>query len=414
VPFSAPSSSRARSSRQGWAARGSGLRRRALKLSAAVQWKETDDHRVIWANPPYLDLAAQVTGRSGDEVGWPLPALFGDQLVPNPAEGSLRRCSVALPDRTRPLWFEVAAMPLGDGTVYYSARPVDRLVDAEAALREFVQTLSKTFASLPIGLAVFDRRRELVMFNPALVALSMLEPGYLSQRPTLRAFLDQLRERRRMPEPRDYHSWREDIARLEEGAEKGTYHELWTLPGGESLRVTGRPHPDGAVAFMFEDISHEMSVTRRFRADLDLDRSVLDDMAAAFAVFDREGRVLRTNAAYNAMWRANGSGPATSLIEATRRWGAAFEPTGLWGDIRQFAQHETDRAAWSESVIARSGGEALCRVAPLKGGHTIVWFLSSDAGHDDPLSAWLPDRGPARTDLEPAGPVASGRGEGAA
>jgi hypothetical protein len=46
------------------------------------------------------------------------------------------------------------------------------------------------------------------------------------------------------------------------------------------LRVTGRPHPNGAIAFLFEDISQEVSLTRRFRTDLDLDRGILDDFPA--------------------------------------------------------------------------------------------------------------------------------------
>lgn len=371
--------------------------RQALALSAAVQWKETEDGRVVWANPPYLQLAEQVTDNDADLLGWPLPQVFGGQLQPRPSEGSLRRCHVLVPGREEPFWFDVAAAELSGGMVLFSARPIDRLVQAEAALRDFVQTLSKTFATLPIGLAVFDRKRELVLFNPALVTISMLEPGDLSRRPTLRSFLDQLRERQRMPEPRDYRAWRDEIARLEQGAAEGTYHELWTLPGGESLRVTGRPHPDGAIAFMFENISKEISVTRRFRADLDLDRAILDDTAAALVVFDREGKILRTNAAYDAMW----DGPdCATLIDASRRWQAAFEPTGLWGDIRQFAAHEVDRAAWAETVTAPDGTAVQCRVAPLSGGHTIVWFLSAGGALDDPMAGWLPRHAPTRADLD--------------
>lgn len=387
--------------------------RQALTLSAAVQWKETHDGRVVWANPAYLQLAEQAADDGADRIGWPLPRVFGDQIDPPPAEGSLRRCHVAVPGREDRCWFEVAASATQGGVVLFSARPIDRLVQAEASLRDFVQTLSKTFAALPIGLAVFDRKRELVMFNPALVSISMLEPSDLSRRPTLRSFLDQLRERRRMPEQRDYRSWRDEIARLEQGAAEGTYQELWTLPGGESLRVTGRPHPDGAIAFMFEDISKEISVTRRFRADLELDRAILDDLAAAFVVFDRDGKVLRTNTAYEAMWEEDAEVP---LTEATRRWQDAFEPTGLWGDIRQFAGHEKDRAAWSEMVRARDGTLVQCRVSPLRGGHTAVWFLSTDVALVDPLSGWMPPEGPTRRELEPAMPVkeAIAKGGGAA
>ncbi len=53
-------------------------------------------------------------------------------------------------------WFEVLAVPAGRETVNY-AEPADKVVQAEASLRDFMQTLTKTFAQLPIGLAIFDR-----------------------------------------------------------------------------------------------------------------------------------------------------------------------------------------------------------------------------------------------------------------
>jgi hypothetical protein len=42
---------------------------------------------------------------------------------------------------------------------------------------------------------------------------------------------------------------------LEEEAASGLFEETWSLPGGQTYRVIGRPHPNGALAFMFEDIS---------------------------------------------------------------------------------------------------------------------------------------------------------------
>jgi hypothetical protein len=42
----------------------------------------------------------------------------------------------------------------------------DSAVQAETALREFMQTLTKTFADLPIGLAIFDRSRVLADVQP--------------------------------------------------------------------------------------------------------------------------------------------------------------------------------------------------------------------------------------------------------
>jgi PAS domain-containing protein len=396
----------------------SGLRQR-LALCADVQWAEHPDHGVTWANAAYLRLCEEADGPGQGALHWPLPRLFGDQLDPPPTDGKQRRCHLALRQKPDLHWFEVSASRPNETETMFSARAIDKLVTAETSLRDFVQTLSKTFATLPVGLAVFDRGRELVLFNPALISVTTLEAAFLTRRPTLRAFLDQLREARRMPEPRDYRGWREEIALLEQGAEQDRYHEIWTLPSGETLRVTGRPHPNGAIAFVFEDISQEVSLTRKFRTELDLDRCILDDIPAGMIVFDLEGSVLRTNAAYRAMldsW-ARSEGAPDMAVDATLKdmtpiWQRTFQPSGLWGEIRQFVRHETDREAWSDALIGKAGSMMHCRIAPLRGGHSIVWFIPGDADLGDVLrdEAWPGER--IETDATSA--VEPERGQGVA
>ena len=185
-----------------------------------------------------------------------------------------------------------------------------------------------------------------------------------------------MRDNQRMPEPKNYRTWRDEIARLEEGAKDGSYQELWTLPDGQSYRVIGRPHPDGAVAFMFEDITSEMTLTRKFRGDLDLYQSVLDDTKGALAVFGHDAQLLLSNEGYAQLW---GDDPrervgGMNLIEASRIWQELTEPTGLWGDIRDFLGRNDERDAWSETVQMRDGRRLLARVAPIAAGAITVRF----------------------------------------
>jgi PAS domain-containing protein len=360
--------------------------RAAVDAARIPVWRQDRHGRVTWANAPYHALVDRLADPAAGATRWPMPTLFDKALSPLPEPGTVRRLRLG-PDaadgsadagdpQRGPRWFEVAADPRADGGLLASAAPVDRLVAAEASLRSFVQTLSKTFAHLPIGLAVFDRRRELMLFNPALVSLSMLEPEFLSRRPGLVAFLDALRDRQRMPEPKNYRGWRDEIARLEQGAEAGTYQEMWSLPGGDSFRVIGRPHPDGAVAFMFADITSEVTLTRKFRGDLDLCRSALDDLPQALAVFSGEGRLVVANAGFAALWGRDVEADAgtLTLADAVQLWQAGCAPSGAWADIRDFADRGIDRAPWSEEVITEAGKPLILRVAPLSGGGMSVAF----------------------------------------
>ncbi|MEZ5684429.1 MAG: hypothetical protein R3D78_00325 [Paracoccaceae bacterium] len=133
------------------------------------------------------------------------------------------------------VWFDCYSYPWENGSMHF-ALPADSTVRAERALRDFVQTLTKTFADLPIGLAIFDQQRQLQMFNPALLDLTQLGPDFLSARPTLYAFLDRLREARMMPEPKDYRSWRLQMTELEKASAAGFHVETRSLPGGRPSR----------------------------------------------------------------------------------------------------------------------------------------------------------------------------------
>ncbi|MAM26041.1 MAG: hypothetical protein CML55_11825 [Rhodobacteraceae bacterium] len=184
----------------------------------------------------------------------------------------------------------------------YHATCVSAVAEAELAQRNFVQTLAKTFAHLSIGLAIFDRRGQLALFNPALVDLTSLPAEFLAARPTILSFFDQLRENRRMPEPKDYFGWRQKIAGVIAAATDGRYEETWSLESGQTYSVKGRPHPDGAIAFLIEDISAEVALTRNYRAELEMGQALLDVVEDGFAVFSSSGIMMFCNAAYRTMW----------------------------------------------------------------------------------------------------------------
>ncbi|GAB5449386.1 PAS-domain containing protein [Gymnodinialimonas sp.] len=360
--------------------------RAALDTGVVPMWREDDSTRVTWANAAYFELVERL--RDGEAPGWPLPRIFASELEHAPSEGTIRRCKIAMPDRDEPTWYEISRDPLPGGTALFTAQPADRLVRAETSLREFLQTTTKTFAALPVGLAVFDRKRQLVTFNPALVALTQAGAEFLSARPDLRSFLDQLREKKRMPEPRDYRSWRDEIAQLEEGAENGTYRQLWELPEGKTFRVMGRPHPDGAIAFMFEDISAEVSLTRQFRADLEMFQAILDAVPAAIAVFQADGAMIGANEGYGRLW---GKDPQIlaqmpHLNQACAEWAEGCKPSRVWGEIRQFVGHEVERAPWVEEVETLDGLRLAVRMAPTRGRATVVQFLPLDVSLSDPLA----------------------------
>ncbi|OED49454.1 PAS-domain containing protein [Leisingera sp. S232] len=371
------------------------LNQELTTLRAAVHqapypvWLQSEEGSVTWSNLAYDNLSQKIRGRSTD-VAEPLFTDLHDPMT----SGKPERIFIPLPDSGKKLWYNVSTTETEAGWLCHAV-DVNAVVDAEVAQRNFVQTLAKTFAQLSIGLAIFDRNRQLVLFNPVLIDLTALSANFLSSRPNLLTFFDRLRDQRMMPEPKSYSSWRHQMADLLEAAAEGRYQETWSLPSGSVYKVSGRPHPDGAIAFLFEDITAEVSLTRQFRSELEMGQSILDHMNEAIAVFANDGSLSFSNSAYDNLWQMDpdSSFAKVSIMDASRIWQDTCVPTPVWGEIRDFVAGCETRDPWWSNVQLRDGTRKICRVSAIQNGATMVSFRS-------PETAALPDtqeRFPAST-----------------
>ena len=345
---------------------------------------------VVWANRAYLALADAARAPSGDAAeaavgaqgiwhGEPILAPSLDGLTPG--QPRQQRLPLALPGREDPMWFDVTSLLQGPGTLHF-ALDVGGLVLAESARAQFVQTLAKTFAHLSTGLAIFDRQRRLVLFNPAFMDFTGLSATFLIARPLVHTVLDRLREARIVPEPRDFASWREELAALELAAARGQYCDTWTLPGGQTYRVTGRPHPDGALAFLFEDISGEVGVARRARTEHDTAGAVFDLLEDAIAIFSHGGEMTLANAAYAALWPAP-QDARRHLSDEIARWNEAFEPSPIWEEMRDLIG--VARVQEAHGLRRTDGRSVTLRLSPLPRGARLVAFSEDAARTDEPF-----------------------------
>lgn len=352
------------------------LLRAAIAAAPMLVWRENSAGDVIWANGPYLLQSCAVLSE-GKELGWPLPRLFQAATGDDPLGD--HRQSLKLPSGKQ-TWFTISSKAETSGWLRYGVQ-ADAAVQAEVSLRDFMQTLTKTFAQLPIGLAIFDVDRKLQLFNPALLDLTQLPADFLSMRPTLLSVLDAMRDRKMLPEPKDYRGWRRRLVELEKAAASGLYEETWNLPDGQTYKVVGRPHPNGAIALMIEDISTEMLRTRRFRADLELGQSVIDQMEDAITVFDQSGLLVISNAAYARLWGHDPSlwVSACNLRHLTEHWRSLTPPNGLWSEVEDYVATIGDREAWKAEARLLDGRLLDCRFAPLAGGSTLVRFRLQQA-----------------------------------
>lgn len=331
-------------------------------------WETQAQGRIGWSNRAYRDLDTQIV-RNATAAGAPLftlpPVAKAEDLV--------QRIQIQDRDRNRTYWFDVTSRTLGTSQLHF-AIDVHAVVNAECAQRNFVQTLAKTFAHLATGLAIFDRNRQLVLFNPALIDLTALPADFLSARPNLFAFFDQLRNNQIMPEPKSYANWRERIADVVSAASEDNFMETWHLPSGLTYRVSGRPHPDGAIAFLIEDISAEIALTRRFRSEMKVAQSAFDALADSVVVFAGDGSLMHINAAMRGFLRLSDgkTDDGLNVQDLTRMWQDKCQPSPIWGEVRDFVAGCAEREEWSAEITAQAGRKLDIQVAPLANGASMV------------------------------------------
>lgn len=356
---------------------------RVLAEAPYPVWQSNVDGQVEWANDAYFKLAEQLEIAYSSST---IPVIFEQPKLVR--DDTPVRTAVLDPPHSRSYWFDVTTAQ-SDGLLSHFATDANAIVNAEVAQRNFVQTLTKTFAQLSIGLVIFDRNRQLALFNPALIDLTALPADFLSSRPNLLTFFDRLREKRMIPEPRNYSSWREQIAELVVAASDDRYAETWTLPSGVTYRVMGRPHPDGAIAFLFEDISAEVSLTRRFRADMELGKSTFDSLNEAIVVFAATGKLNFCNLAYRTLWNSEPENGITeySFQDGMRQWRLQTEKTDIWERLRHHILDLNPRESWSAPLVHQSGQHLTLRVVSLTSGFTSIVFEDAAvaSSHEKPV-----------------------------
>jgi len=237
---------------------------------------------------------------------------------------------------------------------------------------KFIQSLSATFAQLMIGIAVFDKKNELSLFNPALSQHLGLRPEWLLKKPNLLSFMDRLRDTQVLPEPKDYGSWRQVFRQMERSAIRDDFREDWDLPDGRTLRVIGRPHPSGTVVFLFEDVTNALAMERQFRHEIHQLENAMNATSLGIIVFNRTGAAAFQNNAFKEGFAGDHTCSTTQGFTTLMQ--SLFLPTPTWGDLREYVETTQDRTRWHAEIETKTGDPVIVNFEPMPTGDTLCEF----------------------------------------
>lgn len=340
-----------------------------LENAPIVAWNRTDDGAVHWTG-------GQIAAREGTVSAGDAVALLSNRKVTEGATpGKVERTRLEIGGQD-PVTLHSVEILGEDNRRAGFAVDASLAASAERTLTRFIQTMTETFAHLTVGLAIFDRNHRLILFNPALSDMWQIDPVWLARQPDLREILDRLRSARRIPELNDYKAWRDRLLGLFENPDAVDYEESWDLTSGARIRVMARPHPHGALAFVFDDVTEQLKLENRYRHMDDLLRTALDRLDEGLAVFGANGLLQFVNSAFHEIWDTDPEGVSVGLHarELFDLCSRLTVETDVWERGTTFATGEVSREVWTARLTLGGGRVLRARFAPLPGGSTLAAF----------------------------------------
>ncbi len=306
-------------------------------------WLRDGDLSLRWANKAYADAVDGTVGQVLEEQRQIASGAIdqgGKALAikaQTAGEAQTERHHVVIGGERRLV--EVTELPIaaagdGDGrlpAIIGFAVDLTGLEEAESVLRRHIDAHAEVLEQLKSAIAIFGPDKRLKFFNQAYVTLWGFDERWLETQPGLSEMLEDLRERRRLPEHANFPAFKTSQLALFTSLIE-PQEDLMHLPDEKTLRAVITPHPFGGLLFVLEDVTSSLDLERRYNTLMAVQQESLDNLAEAIAVFGSDGRLQLSNPAFLSLWRLSqediaGQPHVAELIDKTKQF---FDPDEDW------------------------------------------------------------------------------------
>jgi signal transduction histidine kinase len=318
-----------------------------LDVAPMPVWRRGVNLDLVWVNKAYTEAVDPGIGQDAiaDQLEFDREsrALAERALEANEPQRALHHIIVGGQRRA----FEVQAVPMGDGVASFAIDVTD-VDETKRLLQQHIDAHEETLHRLPVAVAIFGPDQRLTFSNKAFVKLWDLEERWLATHPSDGDILERLRETRRLPEQRDFAAWKKERLNLYTSVIEER-EEHWHLPRGSTLRVTCQPHPFGGLIFIYADVTNQMALERSLNQLSSVQRTTIDHLSEALAVFGTDGRLKLFNKAFAESWRID----PKALADQPR-----------FADVFALCRRMLpDEAHWSQLTMLITGAAAERRVS---------------------------------------------------
>lgn len=271
----------------------------ALDLLPIPFWQRDETMQIVRYNRAYLDAIEGSNMTSGK-----IPEL--DKKVPAQAKQAKDEGKPVTDRRyviiggARKL-HDVTEIPAPDGSMIGYALDVAEIDVLKEDLARHNSAMDDFLESSASAMAIYGSDMRLKSFNYAFVALWKLDEMWLDTHPTYGEILENLREKRKLPEQANFQLFKQQQIKLFRDL-INPKEEFFYLPDGKALRVLAIPHALGGIMFAYEDVTDRLALERSYNTLIAVQRETLDNLHEGVAVFGEDGRLKLSNPNYVRLW----------------------------------------------------------------------------------------------------------------
>jgi PAS domain-containing protein len=339
-------------------------------------WTRRPDMALEWANPAFLRLLGLEKLKdalaSNASIDWAEhePASASIQK----GAGVERAIVTVIGGEKRN--FDMMFAPIRDQFVCGLAQDKTLVNHELAEVMQARDGYSDLLEQLPLATAVFDTDRRLMRYNSAYAELWGLLPVWLDAQPTLDQILTELRDKRRLPEQRDFSGWKSGQLKAFSGLGQKT-EQVWHMVGGRSIRINSYPHLLGGIFVTCEDISERIRMESGLNLLTQVQKATLDTLDEGVGIFGPDGRLVLHNAMFAKMWKLGEDelAPQPHFAEIANLCAARIGHDGIWGIVSCGINSASPERFGEWGRARRADGRILSlSLSRLPNGATIVTF----------------------------------------
>lgn len=273
-----------------------------INSSPHLVWLRDENLKITFCNLAFSEVAEETTDdivALGDIELFKGHRTLAQKVWDSGQEQAERRHVIVSGERRL---YTIREVPLKrEGMMVGFGTHISELEAAQEEIQRHVSALRDLLESSTSAMAIYGKDQRLKFYNFAFVTLWKFEETWLDTEPTYGEVLENMRERRKLPEQANFKTFKEQQLKLFTTL-IDPEEEFFYLPDGKTLRVIAIPHALGGILFAYEDVTDRLALERSYNTLIAVQRETLDNLHEGIVVFGENGRLSLSNPTFLKQW----------------------------------------------------------------------------------------------------------------